>query len=89
MNGSETEPVHAVAIDQNGESIVSGGGDMVVRLWSYDEGYCFRDGHGHGGCIKQVAVSPDSRTIVSVGAEGGIFIWDNATPSPLGQTSTS
>jgi hypothetical protein len=34
----------------------------------------------HSGAVTAVAVSPDKQRIVSVGTEGGIFIWDYAAP---------
>lgn len=76
MDGSENEPVLTLAVDPKGASIVSGGGDTIVRQWNYDEGFCQKQGHGHSGAVHKLAISPDSSTIVSVGSEGGIFIWD-------------
>jgi len=70
-------------VDRDGESIISGGGDKLVRLWGYDEGHCYFVGVGHSGAISQVAVTPDKAKIVSVGTEGAVFIWDYAQPRML------
>ena len=32
-------------------------------------------GKGHSGPVTAVKFSPDEKRVVSVGAEGGIFIW--------------
>lgn len=32
-------------------------------------------GRGHSGTVSAVKFSPDESRIVSVGEEGGIFIW--------------
>lgn len=32
-------------------------------------------GRGHSGKVNSVCISPDGATVVSVGAEGGTFIW--------------
>lgn len=42
----------------------------MVKIWSYDEGLCYFIGAGHSGAITKITISPDQRTIVSVGAEG-------------------
>ncbi len=60
---------------ENGELFVCGGGDKLVKLWGYDEGYCYHRGVGHSGDITQVVIAPDQRTIVSCGEEGAIFLW--------------
>lgn len=46
-----------------------------MKVWDYDEGISYFQGIGHSGDITKIAVSPDQRTIVSVGTEGAIFMW--------------
>jgi WD40 repeat protein len=46
-----------------------------VKVWNYDEGICYFEGIGHSGGISKIAISPDQKFIVSVGAEGAIFMW--------------
>ena len=62
-------------IDADGKALASGGLDRLVKVWLYDEGTCLATGAGHSGAISRVRISPDRRLVVSVGAEGGIFIW--------------
>lgn len=83
IDGSDNDEVNALAVDRDGEAIISGGGDKLVKLWGYDEGHCYYIGVAHSGAVTQVAVTPDKSKVVSVGAEGGIFIWDFARPSTL------
>ena len=47
----------------------------MVKIWSYDEGLCYFIGAGHSGAITKITISPDQRTIVSVGAEGSILLF--------------
>ena len=61
----------------DGEMIITGGGDKEVKVWGYDEGQCFRVGKGHSGAVTKAKFAPDGEKIVSVGAEGAIFIWQN------------
>lgn len=88
IDGAESAPgsaddINTLAVDAEGEAIITGGGDKLVRLWGYDEGHCYFVGVGHSGSVKRVAVTPDRSKIVSVGSEGGIFIWDFAQPRML------
>ena len=71
-----TPQVNTLDIAASGEFFVSGGGDKLVKLWHYDEGQCQAVGIGHSGTVTKVAVSPDQRTVLSVGDEGAILIWN-------------
>eukprot|EP00798_Chlamydomonas_sp_ICE-L_P015241 gene15241-21323_t len=83
IDASDGNEVNALAVDCDGEAIISGGGDKMVKVWGYDEGHCYFIGVAHSGSITNVAVTPDKSTVVSVGTEGGIFCWDYATPHTL------
>nr|A8ILK1.1 RecName: Full=Cilia- and flagella-associated protein 52 [Chlamydomonas reinhardtii] len=83
IDGSDLDEVNALAVDRDGEALVSGGGDKLVKLWGYDEGHCYFVGVAHSGAITAVGVTPDKQRIVSVGTEGGIFIWDYQRPQTL------
>jgi WD40 repeat protein len=75
LDGSETGEINALAITEAGEHFVSGGQDKRVKVWDYDEGICHFTGIGHSGDITKIQISPDQRTMVSVGTEGAIFMW--------------
>jgi WD40 repeat protein len=62
-------------LDAEGKTFASGGVDRLVKVWLYDEGVCLAVGAGHSGAISKVRMSPDRRFIISVGAEGAIFVW--------------
>ncbi len=65
-------------IEKQGDIFVSGSADKSVRVWDYDNGVTIGIGQGHSGKVNSVAISPDQKSLVSVGNEGGIFIWDLA-----------
>jgi WD40 repeat protein len=77
LDGSDSAEINALDISTNGELAVTGGGDKDVKVWGYDEGRCFGVGKGHSGVVNKVKFTPDGDKIVSVGAEGAIFIWRN------------
>jgi WD40 repeat protein len=75
IDGS-TEEIMALDIGRDGTLFTSGGHDTLVRLWLYEEGINVAVGRGHSKYISRLKISPDQRRIVSVGAEGGIFMWE-------------
>ena len=75
LDGSETGEINALAITESGEHFVSGGQDKRVKVWDYDEGICYFNGTGHSGDIMKIQISPDQKTMVSVGTEGAILMW--------------
>ncbi len=77
IDGSESAPLHSVAVDAAGSCIVTGGADKLVRVWGYDMGQCEYVGVAHSGCVTRAQVTPEGNRIVSVGSEGGIFIWEH------------
>lgn len=75
LDGSETGEINSLAITEAGDHFVSGGQDKRVKVWDYDEGICYFQGIGHSGDITKICISPDQKTLVSVGTEGAIFMW--------------
>ena len=80
LDGSTTGEVNTLAISADGEIFVSGGEDKIVKMWSYDEGLQHYKGVGHSGHITNIGIAPNQQFIVTVGAEGAIFIWHMPKP---------
>mmetsp|Transcript_19185 Transcript_19185/g.39331 ORF Transcript_19185/g.39331 Transcript_19185/m.39331 type:complete len:653 (+) Transcript_19185:118-2076(+) len=75
--------VTSLDIQSEGTYFVSGSADKNVNVWHYDNGEMISTGQGHSGRISTVAHSPDQNSVISVGSEGGIFIWNIITPQEL------
>lgn len=75
IDGSNDNTINCLDITEDGEAFVSAGADKLVKLWGYDEGKCYAQGIGHSGSVLKTRISPDGKTIVSVGDEGAIFLW--------------
>jgi WD40 repeat protein len=60
--------LNSIAITLEGKHFVSGGQDGLLKIWNYDEGVCYFEGEGHSGSINKIKISPDQRTIISVGS---------------------
>ena len=83
LEGSDEGEINALAITKEGEHFISGGEDKVVKLWGYDEGMLYFTGLGHSGAITKITISPDQKTIVSVGAEGSLFFFQAIFPGAI------
>eukprot|EP01062_Namystynia_karyoxenos_P031382 TRINITY_DN2327_c0_g1_i1.p1 TRINITY_DN2327_c0_g1~~TRINITY_DN2327_c0_g1_i1.p1 ORF type:complete len:681 (+),score=209.75 TRINITY_DN2327_c0_g1_i1:127-2043(+) len=75
LEGSKTGEIYSLDISPCGQYFATGGADKTLTLWDYDEGAVIQVGLGHSGHIQKARISPDGSRIVSVGDEGGIFIW--------------
>lgn len=75
IDGSDTAEVNSLFINADGRFFVSGASDKKVSLWNYDEGSKYYEGVGHSGSVCKVIISPNETKVISVGTEGGIFIW--------------
>lgn len=40
---------------------------------------CYFQGEGHSGSIVKIRISPDQKTVITVGSEGAIFFWHMPT----------
>ena len=58
-----------------GGVLVCGGEDKRVSVYAYDEGVLAWTGVGHSSDITACTVSPDHRTLVSVAADGAVYVW--------------
>lgn len=87
LDGSEEGEINTLSITSDGEYFVSGGEDKTVKMWGYDDGQCYYTGQGHAGTITRIAIAPDQKSMVSVGSEGAIIVWQmpqECVPKPTG-----
>jgi WD40 repeat protein len=70
-------------IDSTGEFFVSGSADKLIKIWHYDDGIPIAFGRGHSGQISKLKISPDQKSIVSVGSTGEIMFWEMPTAQAL------
>ena len=71
INGMPT----SIDISPDGTIFVTGGDDRLVKVWDFESGDIIAVGKGHCGAIKKAVFAPNQSIIISVGAEGGIYIW--------------
>jgi WD40 repeat protein len=83
LQGHQGE-VNSAAFSPDGKTIVSGGGDGMIRLWDSSGNPIGQPIKGHQGKVNSVAFSPDCKTIVSGDRYGIIRLW-NTRGKPINQ----
>jgi WD40 repeat protein len=79
--------VEAIAITPNGQIAVSAEAEPnaqnTIKVWDLTEGELLYTLPGHGGGqIYAIDITADGRTVVSVGVDRGITVWDLSTSKP-------
>jgi WD40 repeat protein len=69
----------SLAFTPDGQRIVTGSGDRIVRVWDRQTGALIHELRGHRADIGHIGVSPDGRTIASIDDDGMLKLWHNAT----------
>ena len=78
--------VDSVAFSPNGQRIVSGSEDSMLRLWDAQTGAAIGQPlKGHVTRVSSVAFSPDGQRIVSGSFDSTLRLWDAQTGAPIGQ----
>ncbi|XP_037265448.1 cilia- and flagella-associated protein 52 isoform X2 [Falco biarmicus] len=75
VEGSVSGSINGMDITSDGAYFVTGGDDHLVKLWDYNEGAVTHVGVGHSGHITRLKICPGNKYIVSVSADGAIFLW--------------
>jgi len=82
-------PVLTVAVSRDGETIVSGGSDLSVRVWDGRTGQQRAQMTGHTAAVHALAFTPDDAFVVSAGADRTIRLWDVGGGRQLKQVATT
>ena len=76
-------PVNDISFSPNGETFATAGEDNIVKLWK-KEGELLETLKGHTGPVKSLSFSPkDNNTLVSVGDDNTVRIWNPNNTSSL------
>ena len=84
-----SNPVSSVAFSNDGRLLVSGGGDLIVKVWDVQNGTEVRSLRGHGDWVSSVAFGSDSRFILSASVDKTVKLWElsnEETVPPIGHT---
>ena len=80
--------VMSVAISPDGRTVVSGDWVGRIRLWDVETREVRRQINDRPGYVEGLAISPDGRLLLSVGARdgGGAYVRDLGTGKKIGRT---
>ena len=70
-----TDIVNAVAVTRDGQHIISGSDDNLVKVWSVATKSLVSTCRGHFGWVLAVAVMPDGQRILSGGQDKTVRVW--------------
>ena len=76
IEGSESGSINGLDISADGQYLLTGGCDKLIKVRKYHEGTVTHIGVGHSGDINKVKICPNSHFVVSVSADGAILIWE-------------
>lgn len=83
IEASQSDSINGLDISRDGQFIIVGGSDRLLKVYRYEEGDVAAVGVGHSTEINRVRISPDQKYIVSASSEGAIFMWNFAS-FPIG-----
>lgn len=83
INRAHRGTVHAVLVSPNGQTLASGSSDTTLNLWNLRTNRFTRTFVAHTGVILALAVTADSKMLVSA-ATDGVRAWDLVQQRSLG-----
>lgn len=86
---SGTNYTNETIIAADGSYFVSGGSNNTVLIRDPNTGNTIRTLTGHTGEVRGLAISPDNKTIASIGIDYTLRIWDATTGNQLQSISAS
>jgi WD40 repeat protein len=88
----ESEPMPnrpgVLAFSPDGQHVLVGSDERVVRVWDRSNGRCVHELRGHRAAIQAISVAPDNRTIATLCGAGLLKLWHMATGQMLLELET-
>jgi WD40 repeat protein len=72
----------AIVISADGQTLVSGGQDKTIKVWSLQTGELKKTLRSDSGAINALAIAPDGKTVVSGSGDRLVRIWDITSDRP-------
>ena len=75
--------IRSIVFSDDGQTLVSGGDDALVRIWDINTSQCLNTRSGHTDIIKSVVLSPDGQYLASCSDDRTVRVWEVRTGRPL------
>ncbi len=72
---TRADDVTSIAVDPEGERLISGNADASVKLWDVEDGL-LDTLKGHGDAVLDVGISPDGQLLASASQDGTVKLWN-------------
>ena len=76
---------NSAAFSPDGNRVVSGGSDFLVRIWDIKEGQEVAPRPGHTLPLRSVGLSKDGRFVLTGGDDATMRLWDLAGSGTAGE----
>ena len=70
-----TVGIRSLAIDPNGQYLVSGSEDKTIKIWHFESGQLRQTLSGHKQTVRTLAIHPHGQTIVSGSDDKTVKFW--------------
>jgi WD40 repeat protein len=77
------------SLSSRGDLLVAGTRDGIIQLWKVSTGESLVRLSGHKNPVRGVALSPDARSVVSVGQDQTLRLWNVQSGAELDRTNFS
>ncbi len=74
-----SDSVWSVALNPDGQTLVSGSADKTIKVWNLDTGQLRRTLFGHSDTVRSVTFSPNGQLLVSGSGDKTIKLWNVQT----------
>lgn len=69
--------MRSLSVRNDGKSVTVSDDSGEIKIFNFDDGKLLRlTNNGHAASVTSVAVSPDSKKLISGDVQGGLMIWD-------------
>lgn len=75
IEGSTTGALSTINVSHDGQYFLTGSEDLLVKLWEYRTANIVGLGLTHAAPITASAFAPNSKSIITVSADGAIILW--------------
>ncbi len=82
-SSGHSDTVWSVAISPDGQTLVSGGSDNLIKIWNLNTGEEIHTITGHSEPVYSVAISPDGQTLISSSDDNTIKVWNLTTDEQI------
>ena len=78
--------ISSTVFESEGNLIVTGHKNGMVRVWDLTSNQCVRRFAGHHSEVRGIDISPNGNRIASIGQDNQIFVWDTSSGKVLLQS---